>query len=157
MNFIKELLCRWNLQMMINNKMKIIFSSLIFFLASCSFDNKTGIWKGLEQEKRRALELQRLQDRELVTIYSSESKVLEEFKAIKNVSLSIPKTNSSWLMPDLNEQNFKGNLFLFWYPLPSHSRTVSHLHRIFHYQSYYSGYLQKTSLFLNFLYRLKFL
>ena len=98
--------------MMINNKMKIIFSSLIFFLASCSFDNKTGIWKGLEQEKRRALELQRLQDRELVTIYSSESKVLEEFKAIKNVSLSTPKTNSSWLMPDLNEQNFKGNLFL---------------------------------------------
>ena len=98
--------------MMINKRIKLIFFLLSFFLTNCSLDNKTGIWKGLEDEKRRALELQRKQNRDLLKIYSSEAKVLEEIKATKSVKLSIPKTNSKWLMPDLNEQNFRGNLFL---------------------------------------------
>ena len=51
-------------------------------------DNKTGIWKGLEDEKERARELERLQNRDLVTIYSSEVKVLEEIKAKKNIRLN---------------------------------------------------------------------
>ncbi len=97
--------------MMVNNKIKLILFFFVF-LTSCSFDNKTGIWKGLEDEKKRARELERLQNRELVTIYSSESKVLSEIKAAKSISLSAPKTNTSWTMPDLNGQNFKGNLFL---------------------------------------------
>ena len=75
-------------------------------------DNKTGIWKGLEDEKERARELERLQNRDLVTIYSSEVKVLEEIKAKKNIRLNTPNTNASWVMADLNEQNFKGNIFL---------------------------------------------
>ena len=56
--------------------------------------------------------MERVQNRELVTIYSSESKVLSEIKAAKSIRLSAPKTNTSWTMPDLNGQNFKGNLFL---------------------------------------------
>ena len=95
-----------------NNRIILIFFLLSFFLTNCSFDNKTGLWKGLEDERRRALELERLQNRELVKIYSSEAKTLEEIKATKSIKLSSPKTNSKWLMPDLNEQNFKGNLFL---------------------------------------------
>ena len=98
--------------MIINKGTKLFLFLFYFFLTSCSFDNKTGIWKGLEDEKERARELERLQNRDLVTIYSSEVKVLEEIKAKKNIRLNTPNTNASWVMADLNEQNFKGNIFL---------------------------------------------
>ena len=98
--------------MIINKGTKLFLFLFYFFLTSCSLDNKTGIWKGLEDEKERARELERLQNRDLVTIYSSEVKVLEEIKAKKNIRLNTPNTNASWVMADLNEQNFKGNIFL---------------------------------------------
>ena len=34
-------------------KKNLIFFLLFVFIANCSFDNKTGIWGGSEEEKRR--------------------------------------------------------------------------------------------------------
>ena len=42
-----------------NKKFKYFNSfTLIFFLFSCSFDSKTGIWSGGEDEKRRIVQLE---------------------------------------------------------------------------------------------------
>ena len=43
------------------NKKKIIIFSILLLLNNCSFDNKTGLWKDSEEEKRRVLELEQKQ------------------------------------------------------------------------------------------------
>ena len=48
----------------------------------------------------------------IVKIYSSEDSYSEEIPATKNVVLTTPKRNSSWLMSGLNLQNFLGNIYL---------------------------------------------
>ena len=92
---------------------------LIFFLTfslfvNCSFDNKTGIWSGSEEEKRKVAELESAQNRviNVVKVYSSENFYSKEISAVKNVNLTIAKTNSSWLMSGMNPQNFLGNIYL---------------------------------------------
>ena len=92
---------------------------LIFFLifslfVNCSFDNKTGIWSGSEEEKRKVAELESAQNRviNVVKVYSSENFYSKEISAVKNVNLTIAKTNSSWLMSGMNPQNFLGNIYL---------------------------------------------
>ena len=92
---------------------------LIFFLTfslfvNCSFDNKTGIWSGSEEEKRKVAELENAQNRviNVVKVYSSENFYSKEISAVKNVNLTVPKTNSSWLMSGMNPQNFLGNIYL---------------------------------------------
>ena len=95
------------------NYIKKLFFFFIFVLSSsCSFDSKTGIWSGSEEERRKALELEQLQKRELIKIYSSRKEILKEIKSTKNISLSTPKNNASWKMQDSNLQNFIGNNFL---------------------------------------------
>ena len=42
---------------MIKKTKPLIFFLLIFFLSSCSFYSKSGIWTGNEEEKRRMTEL----------------------------------------------------------------------------------------------------
>ena len=96
--------------MMSKNRL-LIFFSVFVLLFGCSFDNKTGIWKGFEEDKRKALDLENEQNRELVTIYSSAPSKLQEINALKNINLSTPKNNTSWQMPDLNLQNFTGNIY----------------------------------------------
>ena len=96
-------------------KIKYLIFLLIFILfVSCSFDNKTGIWSGSEKEKIKAAELEKEQKRiiDVVRIYTSESTSLKEIPAVKSVSLTEPKTNSSWKMSGLNLQNFVGNIYL---------------------------------------------
>ena len=97
------------------NKIKYLIFFLIFILfASCSFDNKTGIWSGSEKEKIRAAELEKEQKRiiDVVRVYTSESTSSKEIPAVKSISLTKPKTNSSWKMSSLNLQNFIGNIYL---------------------------------------------
>ena len=79
----------------------------MFFLTSCSFDSKTGIWSGSEEEQRRILELERAQNKvvEVSKIYTSDKDYNKEVSLIKNISLSKPKKNSSWDMVGLNYQN----------------------------------------------------
>ena len=92
----------------------LIFFSIFILFASCSFDNKSGIWSGSEKEKKRVSELEKEQKRviEVVKIYTSESFYSKEIPAVKNVNLTEPKTNSSWKTSNLNLQNFLGNIYL---------------------------------------------
>ena len=88
----------------------IIFLSL---LSSCSLDNKTGIWSGGVDEKRRVADLEKQQKQrvEVVKVYSSTSEDHKEIIYNKNIKLSSAKKNLSWEMSNLNQQNFLGHLF----------------------------------------------
>lgn len=81
-------------------------------IIGCSFDNRTGIWSGSEEERRKALKILEQQNKELITIYSSEKEPLQEVAAIKSVKLSSPKEKKSWKMSGQNLQNFTGNIYL---------------------------------------------
>ena len=91
----------------------ISFLLLILFVG-CSFDKKTGIWSGNEEEKTRIsnLKKEKKEQKEIIKIYSSESVFAREVPAVKNISLTEPKTNSSWEMSGLNLQNSLGNIYL---------------------------------------------
>ena len=96
-------------------KVKYLIFFLIFILfASCSFDNKSGIWSGDKKEKKKVSELEKEQSRiiDVVKVYTSESFYSKEIPAVKSISLTEPKTNSSWKMSGLNLQNFVGNIYL---------------------------------------------
>ena len=97
-----------------NKKKNLIFFFALILLVNCSFDNKTGIWSGDKDEKRRISELEKKQGRTISTdtIYSSENIYSEEKTLVKKISLSIPKKNLSWEMSGLNHQNFLGNIYL---------------------------------------------
>ena len=58
-----------------NKKKNLIFFLVLILLVNCSFDNKTGIWSGDKDEKRRISELEKIQSRTISTdtIYSSEN------------------------------------------------------------------------------------
>tara|TARA_Y100000590_G_scaffold452634_1_gene596156 strand:- start:917 stop:2272 length:1356 start_codon:yes stop_codon:yes gene_type:complete len=99
-----------------NKKKNLIFLFLFFSLASCSFDNRVtqGIWSGLEDEKKRIIELEKEQIKESKRkkVYSSTSTYYKEKILTKKITLSKPKKNSSWKTSGLNNQNFLGNIFL---------------------------------------------
>ena len=97
-----------------NKKKNLIFFLFLILLTNCSFDNKTGIWGGSKEEKRRIAELEKEQSQKISTekIYSSEKIYLQKVLLTKNISLSIPKKNLSWKMSSLNHQNFLGNIYL---------------------------------------------
>ena len=92
-----------------NIKYLLFFLVLVLFV-SCSFDNNSGIWSDGEKEKKRIAELEKKQNQkiEVIKIYSSEDTNLKEIPAVKSISLTKPKTNSSWKMSGLNTQNFLG-------------------------------------------------
>ena len=96
-------------------KMKyLIFLLILTLFAGCSFDSRTGIWSGSEEEKRRISALERELERKINTVqlYSTENIYSKEIPAVKNVSLTEPIKNLSWEMSGLNIQNFTGNLYL---------------------------------------------
>ena len=94
-------------------KVKFLIFFLIFILfSSCSFDDKTGIWSGGEEERRRISELERRQNVEVVKIYTSKNVYSEEILSTKNIILTTPKKNNSWKMSGMNHQNFLGNIYL---------------------------------------------
>ena len=76
-------------------KVKFLIFFLIFILfSSCSFDDKTGIWSGGEEERRRISELERRQNVEVVKIYTSKNVYSEEILSTKNIILTTPKKNN---------------------------------------------------------------
>jgi len=95
-------------------KKKIIFFLILILLNNCSFDSKTGIWSGGEDEKRKISEIEKEQNETLdvTKIYSSQENVLKEINLVENIVLSEPKNNTSWMMPGLNHQNYLGNIYL---------------------------------------------
>ena len=86
----------------------------LFLLTNCSFDNKSGIWSGNEEEKARIAELERIENSEIeiLKIYDQGNIFSEEIIASNNVILSNPKKNDTWKMSGLNLQNFLGNIYL---------------------------------------------
>jgi len=94
---------------------KNIFYFFIFILiSSCSFDDKTGIWKGDSDEKNRLSEIEKRQNQAISTtsVFSSDKIYSEEKKLLTKISLSNPKKTISWNMHALNHQNFLGNIQL---------------------------------------------
>jgi outer membrane protein assembly factor BamB len=98
---------------MINKKIPILF--IVFsLLNSCSFDSKTGIWGDSVKEKKKITELEKKQ-KEIIKvekIYSSDNFFHQEILLNNNIILSKAKNNLSWIMPNLNYQNFLGNIYL---------------------------------------------
>jgi len=94
-------------------KKKIIFFLIYVLINNCSFDDKTGIWKGSEEERLRTSELEKKQ-KELIDvekIHSSHDVYSKEIKLDKSINLSNPKNILSWKMLNLNYQNFIGHLY----------------------------------------------
>ena len=97
-----------------NNKKILIFVLIFIFLTNCSLDNKTGIWSGNKEEKRRISALEKNQKNiiNVTKIYSSDDNYSKQISLDQNIILSEPKKNLSWKMSSLNHQNFLGNIFL---------------------------------------------
>ena len=78
-----------------NKKKNLIFFLLLLLLVNCSFDTKTGIWSGVEDEKIRISKLE--EERRIQTnrtkIYSSENIYYKEKTLTKKITLSKPKKN----------------------------------------------------------------
>ena len=95
-----------HLKYMINLRYLIFFLILkLFFLTSCSFDKKTGIWTGNEKELKRIEELEKANKGNKFKIFSSLDDTIKEVSAIKSISLGPPQKNSSWTTSSLNHQN----------------------------------------------------
>ena len=90
---------------------KYLFFLILFLLNNCSFDKKSGIWTGYEDEIERVAKLEI--ESKIITskIFSSEDDFSKEVLASKAITLDSPQNNSSWLMSGLNLQNSSGNLY----------------------------------------------
>ena len=96
-------------------KLKLFFSLIILILLyNCSFDRKSGIWDGYENEKRRVFDLRKKQNEttNFIKIYFSENPYNLELNPSKDAILSNPKKNISWETSNLNLQNSVFNLYL---------------------------------------------
>ena len=98
---------------MIKKKISILLISLIA-LNNCSFDTKTGIWGDSAKEKKRISKLEKDQ-KEIIKvekIYSSENSFNKDILLNGDVVIPKARNNLSWLMSNLNYQNFLGNIYL---------------------------------------------
>ena len=88
-------------------KVNLSFFLIFLLFTHCSFDKKTGIWKGIEEEKRIASEIE-LRQRQVINVskvYTSENAYSEEVLLKKATTLSQPKKESKWTMAYQNHQN----------------------------------------------------
>jgi len=92
-------------------KIIIIF---IFLLTGCSFDSKTGIWDGLENDEKRVRSNENKQNRnvEIVQVYTSQNIFSKEIVPTGSITLTKPIKNTSWETANLNTQNKTGNILL---------------------------------------------
>ena len=76
-----------------NKNKNLIFFLLLLLPVNCSFDNKTGIWSGVENEKIRIAKLE--EERRIETnrkkIYSSKNIYFKEKILTQKITLSKPK------------------------------------------------------------------
>ena len=96
-----------------NSKTLKIFI-ILALLTGCSFDSKTGIWDSSKGEKERIASIKDKQNSLLRSkkVYSSKAIYYDEILSNIPVVLSKPINIINWKMPNLNEQNFKGNIYL---------------------------------------------
>lgn len=98
---------------MINN-INLIFFLIFILISGCSFDNKSGIWDGEEDEKIKISDLEKRQKEivDIYKVYTSNTTYSKEVSLSEKILLSKPKKNLSWKMSALNNQNFLGNIYL---------------------------------------------
>lgn len=97
------------------NKFFFIFSFLCIFtlFESCSFDKKTGFWKGSESERARIAQLEKKQNSKTLSKYYSSEKIYnKEIQTTEIINIENPTNNKNWSMSGLNYGNNVGNLFL---------------------------------------------
>ena len=97
---------------MINIIKYLVLFSLVFLLNHCSFDHKTGIWKGYEQELKRVAKLEKENRIIKSKIFASSDEFSKEIASKKSVKLNTPQNYDAWTMANLNLQNSLGNLYL---------------------------------------------
>ena len=97
-----------------NRTFILILGLILVFSNSCSFDSKTGIWDGDEEEEIRIANLEKEQSKTIsrTKIYSSKEIFAEEIALKSQIFLSKPKNNASWQMSGSNYQNLLGNIYL---------------------------------------------
>ena len=97
-----------------NKKIKFLIYSLIFsLLANCSFDNKSGIWSGSEEEKKIAkIEIEQQKEKKVVKVYAFRTPYSKEIFPTQNINLTKSKNNMFWKTPGSNLQNFLGHIYL---------------------------------------------
>ena len=97
-----------------NKKTKFLIYFLIFsVLANCSFDNRSGIWSGNEEEKKIAkIEKEQQKEKKVVKVYAFQTPYSKEISSTQNINLTKSKNNISWKMPGSNLQNSLGNIYL---------------------------------------------
>ena len=98
---------------MINKKILIIIL-LCILLNNCSFDNKTGLWDGEEEEREAISKIEEEQNQVINVrkIFSDVEIYSKEIVLNQNIVLSEAKKNTEWKMSNLNNQNFLGNIYL---------------------------------------------
>lgn len=107
-----RLICNYPILLMINKAKYISFFLIFNLLSSCSFDQKTGIWSGEKEEKRvQLLEQEQNSVSKVVKLYSTEDVYQKAIKPSKNLILTTPKKNQSWVMSGQNLQNLLGNIY----------------------------------------------
>ena len=77
----------FNLHLLTMSKKKIIFFLILFILSNCSFDNKTGIWGGSEDEEKRVSELE-IENKKILSVekvYSSDYAYEKEINLSKRI------------------------------------------------------------------------
>ena len=87
---------------------------ILLLLNNCSFDNKSGIWSGEEDERTRIAELENEQNQiiDVTKIYSSKKNFSQEIALSKNITLPSPQKNEYWKTSSYNNQNLLGNIYL---------------------------------------------
>jgi len=81
-----------------NKKKNVIFFLGLILLVNCSFDTKTGIWSGAEDEMKRIIELEKeqIKNKNIKKIYSSKNIYYTEKALTSKITLSQPKKNLSY-------------------------------------------------------------
>ena len=76
-----------------NKKKNLVFFLILILLVNCSFDTKTGIWTGEKTEKKKVVELEKVQIRKknIEKIYSIGNVYSLEKTLAKKIILSKPK------------------------------------------------------------------
>ena len=87
---------------------------ILLLLNNCSFDNKSGIWSGEEDERIRIAELENEQNQiiDVTKIYSAKKNFSQEIALSKNITLPSPQKNEYWKTSSYNNQNLIGNIYL---------------------------------------------
>ena len=84
-----------------SKKKRLTFFLILILLSNCSFDTKTGIWDGTEEEKEKISELEKEQRKIIDTykVYSSENIYSKEIFLARDIILSKPKNLSRLFCP----------------------------------------------------------